>query len=477
MIFIVIFVGKTSAINVTNNRYRLNYHIMSPGGWINDPNGLSYFNGQYHVFFQYNPDSSSWGPMHWGHVVSTDLVHWKYLPIALYPDHSYDKDGCFSGSAIVNNGVLSLVYTGNVNNGSFDGGFYQIVNIATSTDGVNFQKFSGNPVIATWPVDGTNNFRDPKVWQNNGTFYVVLGNQSKDRHGRVVLYKSSDLKTWTYVGVLAEYNNDNTGTMWECPNFFSLGGKYALLFSPQGIERDGDRFGNLDVNGYFIGDYQYATNEFTHGPFYEIDLGHDFYAAQMFQAPDGRSILIGWMDMWGAQFPEQPDGWAGALTIPRELTLSADGTRINMSPIAELLTLRGNQYINSNIEVDGVYNTNIPLGSTEILLQIALVNVQARKVGLKFPLNNGELRVYYDKQTQKLVVSRKKVVRQVAINNISVLNLRIFVDRSSIEVFANNGSAVFTSRFYVDYIPNLSLFAEYGVANLSLQAFSLNKIW
>uniref|UniRef100_A0A914DPI6 Sucrose-6-phosphate hydrolase n=1 Tax=Acrobeloides nanus TaxID=290746 RepID=A0A914DPI6_9BILA len=493
-IFLVLLVGifdENVNGDVTNNRYRLNYHIQPPSGWMNDPDGLSYFNGQYHVFYQYNPYSSNWGAPHWGHVASTDLVHWKNLPIALTPGDPYDKDGCFSGSAVVNGNELVLVYTGNVNTAN---GFTQTQNIATSKDGVTFTKYSGNPVLANPPVDGTKDFRDPKVWlsiygSQNGTWNMVVGNPSvavnnpyMNSYGRVVLYQSNDLKTWTYLGGLAEEQNaeQNLGYMWDDPNFFYLNGKYVLLVSPAGIERDIDRFANLNQNGYFIGDYRPSTNLFSRGQFYELDNGHDFFAAHVFEDPTGRRIVIGWMQMWGSWMREQVDGWAGALTIPRELSLSSDGTRLQMAPVAELTSLRGSQYINSPINVNGEYDTNIPIGSSEVLFDVVLAGVRARKVGLKFPIDDGELELYYDTQNQTLVLSRNKDIRQVAISNISVLNLRIFLDRSSIEVFANNGTVTMTSRFYVDWIPIVTLFTdngESGAARVNVQAFSLNNIW
>lgn len=185
---------------ITNKRYRLNYHITTPSGWMNDPNGFSYYQGYYHIFYQYYPYSSKRGPMHWGHYRSQDLVHWEELPIALTPDSPEDKDGCYSGSAIEKDGRLYLIYTGNhyydVNDHSR---FYQTQNVAFSDDGIHFTKYSGNPVIALPPTDNSQHFRDPKVWQDGNEYYIVVGGQDKKGLGRAITYKSTDLLHWDYL--------------------------------------------------------------------------------------------------------------------------------------------------------------------------------------------------------------------------------------------------------------------------------------
>lgn len=165
---------------VKNERYRQKYHIMPPQGWMNDPNGLCFFKGYYHVFFQYHPASAEWGPMHWGHVRSLDLVHWENCPIALTPGDSEDKDGCFSGSAVVKDDKLYLIYTGhNYLTGTKKQEVWENQNIAISEDGLRFQKYVKNPVITTPPSDNSTDFRDPKVWFEDGLWYMVLGSQSK----------------------------------------------------------------------------------------------------------------------------------------------------------------------------------------------------------------------------------------------------------------------------------------------------------
>lgn len=165
---------------VALSKYRQGYHFMAPASWINDPNGFIQYKGKYHLFYQYNPYGATWSAMHWGHAESDDLIKWSHLPIALAPSEVYDDDnngGCFSGSAVDNDGILTLMYTGTTNN---EEGTVQVQCIATSDDGVNFEKFEGNPVILPNFIEGNRDFRDPKVWKEGELWYVVIGTSKID---------------------------------------------------------------------------------------------------------------------------------------------------------------------------------------------------------------------------------------------------------------------------------------------------------
>jgi beta-fructofuranosidase len=274
--------------------------------------------------------------MHWGHARSKDLVHWETLPVALAPDEH--EDGCFSGSAVVYDDKLWLIYTGHhLTNPDDSEEFYQDQNIAWSEDGIIFHKYEGNPVLRA-PEGNTKHFRDPKVWQEGDTFYMVLGSQGSDELGRALLYESKDLKQWQPVSVLDKAATlEDEGYMWECPDFFRLDGRDILLMSPQGLEPQGDCFRNLNQTGYLLGSRD-EQEHLVRKNFTEIDRGHDFYATQTMLAPDGRRLMTAWMNAWDSPMQEKEDGWAGALTLPRELRVEKG--RLYQQPAREMASMR-----------------------------------------------------------------------------------------------------------------------------------------
>lgn len=468
-----------------NERFRLGYHIMSPANWINDPNGLIQFKGEYHVFYQHHPYDENWGPMHWGHVKSKDLVHWEHCPIALAPGDACDLDGCFSGSAVDNDGELTLIYTGHHYIDQAANLFFQNQNIAVSKDGIHFEKVDQNPVIAEPPADSSQHFRDPKVWKKDDTWYMILGNSTKDNVPRVLLYTSSDLRSWEYKCVL-DVNGKDMGFMWECPDFFALDGADIFMFSPQGIEPQGDQYNNLFQTGYYVGSYDYSTNQYEHGEFIELDHGHDFYAVQTFLDDKGRRIAIGWMDMWESEMPTKADGWAGALTLPRVLTLSED-RRILMNPVEELELLREEEYlVCKDHQVAGSQFVNVSERLLEVKVVFDLKHADADTVGFKIcGLGEEETVIRYTLADQKLSLDNSKCgrpvdgVRRTVLETDGQLVLHVFMDRSSIEVFANEGRAVMSSRIYpVEDQSGIELFAENGTVEITECTYwKLKDIW
>ena len=295
---------------------RFNFHFEPRVGWMNDPNGLVYFQGRYHAFFQHYPHSPKWGQMHWGHAVSDDLLHWEELPIALYPDKAYENDGgCFSGSAIEKDGKLYLFYT------SVSHELKQTQSVAWSDDGIHFIKYSGNPVIRTNPF-GFADFRDPKVSCIDGTYYMVVGS-GNELSGKVFLYKSDDLLKWDFCSVLFE--GPEFAHCIECPVFFRMGDKYVLMFS---------KINEKERAVWFVvGDFR--DGKLVNYTISRPEWGPDFYAPQSFQQAE-RRIMIGWMYHWEKSAPEGCP-FAGAFSIPRELTL-CDG-KIRNYPVAEVRVL------------------------------------------------------------------------------------------------------------------------------------------
>ena len=297
---------------------RLKYHFEPKAGWMNDPNGLCCYKGQYHAFFQHYPYAPKWGQMHWGHAVSGDLIHWTELPVALYPDMPYENEGgCFSGSAIEKDGKLYLFYT------SVSKEMGQTQSVAVSEDGITFKKYENNPILHC-PIDGKDDFRDPKVTKIGDEYHMVVGS-GKDGTGKILHYVSKDLFAWEYLGVL---HTDDRSFALECPDFFVLGGKYVLTYSLMGRK--------TRCSAFLIGDFDGKT--FTAEKECMPEIGPQFYAPQTFLDEKGRRIIIGWLYDWGKKLDEGAD-YAGALTIPRELSIQ-NGILHNfpVSEAAHLLT-------------------------------------------------------------------------------------------------------------------------------------------
>ena len=263
--------------------FRPQYHYTPYQGWTNDPCGLSQFEGTHHLFNQFNPDSPFGAHIYWSHATSSDAVHWKRQPIALTPpyvDNTSDNSGRWTGSAVNDNGTLRLIFTDFTDTSAHPGVESEVVSTADSSDGVTFQLFSGNPIIAAPPADTPSGFRDPKVFMDttDNTWKMVLGG-GDSTSGKIFLYSTSDLVSWTYVGVLIE-GDGSTGTMWECPNFFPLGDKWVLFYGGNGQ-------GWWHVGSY---DGTIFVSELTG----LLDIGM-IYAAQWYVDEAGRNLLMAWV--------------------------------------------------------------------------------------------------------------------------------------------------------------------------------------
>ena len=267
-----------------------------------------------------------------------------------------------------------------------------------------------NPIIAKPPVDSIHHFRYSKVWKHKDKWYMVVGNSTKDNIGRVILYTSSDLYKWDYVGTLATSKGE-LGYMWECHDLSKLGNKYVLTFSPQGIEKKDGKYPNLFQTWYIVGDYDYTKNKFEHGTFHELDNGHDFYAVQTFLDDKGRRIAIGWMDMWESEMPTKQDGWCGALTIPRELTLSSDD-KVMMNPVEELKTLREECLLeekNINVCENKNYALKINESMMEVNIEFDLSVSDANEIGVNIKgIEDDELSLNYNKNISELILDCSK---------------------------------------------------------------------
>lgn len=473
---------------VSKDLSRLKYHFMAPAYWINDPNGLIFYKGEYHLFYQHYPYDSKWGAMHWGHAKSKDLVHWDHLPIALAPSEPYDLDergGCFSGSAVDDNGVLTLLYTGTIIK---DGKVIQSQCLATSEDGITFEKYEGNPVIPVPPEDGSADFRDPKVWKHDELWYMVVGSRKEDT-GKALLYKSTDLRAWEYVGVLAE-SDGTMGYMWECPDFFALGNRHVLMFSPMGM---GTR-----KTIYLVGDMDYETGKFTWDTMGDIDHGFEYYAPQSFLDGKGRRVIIAWLNAWDwmpwfKNFgPTEKNHWCGAMSAPRTVELDTDG-RLRFAPVEELQVLRREHYrLVNTIVSPGAEVLPKYAGSdcVEMKVEFQLAGCSAEEIGFVLrAASDGAQRtlLIYNIRTNELRFDRNQSdgwsegVQSVILERSGeeALKLHIFIDTCVIEVYADNDRTVMTNNIYpVPSSTNMEIFSIGGQVTMnSIDIWKLCSAW
>ena len=456
---------------VEKDFWRQKYHIQGIVGLINDPNGFSQFNGKYHMFYQWNPLGTNHKNKTWAHSVSDDLLHWERLKTALRPDTWYSKDGAYSGSAIVDDDKLYLFYTGNVKDSEGNRESYQC--LAVSSDGENFERWE--PSIVNQPDGYTRHIRDPKIWKKDGKFYAVIGIQSEDLEGKAVLYSSENIKDWKFEGEIAGANHGKIkdfGFMWECPDYFQLKDektgeiKDLLVFSPQGLEPEGDLYNNKYQTGYLFGKLDYEKPEFEIlSDFVEIDRGNDFYAPQSMEDDKGRRLIVGWMGIPEEEdFPTVKNEWLHCLTLPRELKV-IDGKLYQVS-IKEMESIRGEK-----IEFSEKVTGEVKVGTGVTYELKAKFTDFNSDFGLKLRTGkNSETVLKFDYNDKKFVLDRTKGeqpdkrLRKVYLGDISKLELTVFVDNSSVEVFINGGAEVFSSRIFPEKdADGISVFADKDV--------------
>lgn len=409
------------------NDFRQKLHLEPYKGWLNDPNGLCFFGGKYHVYFQYSPDSPyGKGDKCWGHWESSDLINWTFTGTVLRPDCPDDRSGAYSGCGFVKDDTLHIFYTGNVKKeGNYDyiasGREANVIHITTK-DGHNMSEKQTLLRNSDYPKYCSCHVRDPKVWEEDGTYYMILGARTLDNKGCALYYSSQNLIDWTF---FKEESLDDFGYMWECPDVVEISGKKFLSFSPQGLEHGEFSHQNVYSSGYL------KDNEFI-----EWDYGFDFYAPQTFSAPDGRKIIIGWMGIGDIPYtnPTAEMGWQHCLTVPRELTLDENG-EIYQYPVKELVSLRKDcKEITGNADL-----------TVEVPLEII------GSTNKDFSLKTDVFDLSYDENTftiefKDMKASGGRRIRRVKLKNLH--SIRILADTSSLEIYLNNGERVMSTRFY-----------------------------
>ena len=466
---------------MAGDRLRPRYHFLPPSNWMNDPNGVIQWNGNYHLFYQHNPNAPVHADMHWGHAISEDLVHWTDLPFALTPTPGGpDEAGVFSGCAVNNAGVPTLVYTGVVGT-RYD---RQTQCIATSQDDdlLTWEKYAGNPVVGAMPSlsNQTRDFRDPFVWCDGETWYMVVGSFIDGVGGTVFLYQSPDLIHWDYLHPLLVGERERNGLMWECPNFFKLGDYWVLIVSPQYVvsQQINRTMGKVI---YFVGEY--VNHQFT--PLFEGVLDHGYLYAPLSLGDDqGRRLMWGWLREGRSTEKQIAAGWAGVQSFPRVLSLQ--GPHLHMEPAPELKQIRGTHHAfaaialaSEPIQLAGVgFNLDLEFEFTGDLLEIALACS---------PDRGEQTCVIYDRALQSLTIDRENSSAYTGVDRYpesaphalapgEALTLRMLLDGSVLEIIAN-GRTSLSSRIYPTQTEGLGLRVTGRGIVVAMDIWEMPSIW
>jgi beta-fructofuranosidase len=490
---------------LASDRHRPRFHLMPPSLWLNDPNGPLHFRGRYHLFYQYAPAINNLATKYWGHAVSTDLVHWKNVGIALAPTPGGpDKNGCWTGSAVIVDGIPTIVYTGATWSAESERAERakgiiperQMVAIAADPNDPNLTKWikiPENPVLAA-PPEGIRaiGWRDPAVWKEGDAWYMTIGCGEAGKGGIAPLYRSKDVRSWTYLHPLAVARPDPSQdparpgrSMWECPDFFMLEGKPVLL-----VARD---------NGYLLG--RYINHRFEQESEGRIDFGSASYAQKTMEDETGRRIWWGWLHEKRSSDAQTAAGWAGVMSLPKLLTLRRDGT-LGVEPVPELQALRRGQrkkISNHQIESTGPLLNDIATDCAEIEVEIELGNAHQAGLRIRSAADGSEQTlVGYDRDTQELfsdttasstdpaTAAAGQALRpnrgiekgKLVVPDGEPLRLRVYLDASVIETFAN-GKASISDRVYPSSAAALGigLFAKGGTARVrSMTIWELSQI-
>ncbi|WP_081212287.1 glycoside hydrolase family 32 protein [Salegentibacter sediminis] len=445
--------NEPSVVTVGDSNYRPEYHFTPEENWMNDPNGMVYYKGEYHLFFQYNPNANVWGPMHWGHAVSNDLVNWEELPVALYPDN---LGNIFSGSAVVDThnttgfktgeeDVLVSIFT-HQNPETNE----QYQSLAFSNDrGRTWDKYEGNPVLVN---EEKTDFRDPKViWHDDTQQWIMVVAAGQE----ILFYSSPNLKEWKFLQSFGQGLGAHGG-VWECPDLFMVENengdeKWALLVS---INPGGPNGGS--GTQYFLGSFDGKTFQTNQTETKWLDHGPDNYAGVTWSnEPNGRNLFIGWMSNWAYAQDVPTKAWRSAMTLPRRLKLSQDEDLIISRPAEEMnsvVTTDLVEFKSTGVEIQD--NPVVKGGSFKLKTKLDFSEVNTAQIS--YGNRTSGVTLQYDKGASEIFIDRSDAgfdFNNLNNNNIRVpyvlpenneLDLEIWVDKSSVEVFVNSGERVIT---------------------------------
>ena len=432
------------AKNVAQSPWHATYHLEPKTGLLNDPNGFSYFDGKFQLFYQNWPFGAAHGLKQWVHTTSTDLVHFTETGTQLLPDHSHDSHGAYSGSAYQVDDKLFLFYTGNVRDENWVRDPLQI-GAWMDKDG-KIEKFP--EVLIQQPDDVTEHFRDPQIFNYQGQFFAIVGAQSPAKQGFIKLYKATDndVTHWEEVGNL-DFGGTGSEYMIECPNLVFVDGKPVLLYSPQGLDKTELAYDNIYPNTYKI-----CQTFDTEAPaligasaIHNLDYGFEAYATQGFNAPDGKVYIISWIGLPDVDYPTDRYDYQGAMSLVKELSIKEG--KLYQTPVAAVRDLRTSQ------EAFG----DKPTTENTYELELKVAGNQLAEVLLFADEEGNGLRLSVDTQAGRMTLDRSQAGEQFATDfgttracaiDAADTTLDIFVDKSIVEIFVNGGEKVFTSRVF-----------------------------
>lgn len=441
---------------VKKSKWRMNHHIQPDSGLLNDPNGFSYFNNQWHLFYQVFP----YGPVHglksWQHLTSNNLVDWHDEGLAIKPDSKLDSHGAYTGTAIPVEDKLFIMYTGNVRTKDWQRQSFQ--NGAWMSRDNKVQKMS-IPLIEQAPTGYTSSFRDPYLIKQNNKYYAIIGGQTNSEKGSALVYSSVDLKKWKFNGSL-NLPEDISGFMIECPNLVFIDNQPILIFCPQGLDRKQLNYQNIYPNVYSVADAaDLETAQLKNiGSVKQLDDGFDVYATEAFNAPDGRALAVSWIGLPEISYPTDSENWAHCLSIIKDLSLK-DG-HLYQNPVIETEQLRINeQKLSTKKQIINLDPTN---GSFEVELTIP------KDTNLDLSITNqkqtGDLKILLDSTKGQVTIDRSNTghsfgekygqIRSSQVTAHKALKIRLIIDVSVFECYIDNGYSVITGRFFLDDLPS-----------------------
>jgi beta-fructofuranosidase len=482
-------VAELSALRaaLTNDPHRPQYHFVAPANWMNDPNGCFFWKGKYHLFYQYNPHGAFWGSIHWGHAVSSDLVHWQDCPVALTPSRDGpDKQGCWSGCVVNNNGIPTAFYTGIEP---------QTVCMATSTDDlINWQQLE-TPVIDKPPsgleltgfpsITGhpSADFRDPFVWWESGRWYLAIGAGFREKGGAALLYDSEDLLRWRYLGPILNGVIGSNCNMWECPVLLRFGSRCILFVCPHPEAK---------YIYWISGQWREGTIEEQRRG--KLDLGSYVYAPQSLYDPNqDRYVLWTWIKEGRSEEAQRAAGWSGLLSLPKECRLTPDGS-LALEPARELISLRREHWAGpqekltsaSKNPFEGLEADFLEMEAELSFGEPAICEVylrtspdQSEYTLISYHSAEGTITVDGTHSSLSADVEHQIVSGDLRPDREGKVRFRLFVDRSVLELFLADSTAI-TQRLYPTREDSLGLSFKVRQGSVFvhyLSAWKLSSIW